>query len=522
MSRTKRFLGGISLGYTQQIAVTIVGLWLTPFLLGRLGSHDYGLWLTATQIVAYLMLLDLGVLAMLPRETAYATGRSGGVEHAGDLPQVIGRTARIVLWQMPLIAGGAIAAWWLLPADWEGLRTPLAWLLIAFVVSYPLRIAQAALQGVQDLAFVGALQLGSWAVGTAVTVQLVLGGWGLKALALGAMVTQVGALSGCAFRIATRFPAALPRRIPRLRWRDAAPHLHRSIWVSVSQVAQVLLYATDLLIMAWIFGPGAVVPYACTQKLISVLANQPQILTQAAAPALSELRMGSTREKLFNVTSSLSVALMLLSGAVFVVTLGVNRVFVSWWVGADQYGGTALTIVFAAAMLARHLNTGLVYSLFAFGYERRLSVTTVADGAVTIVLSLALARAVGVIGVPLGFLGGALLVSVPANLSALARETGVAPLQFLSVLRPWAVRVVALLPLAAAANLLVRSATFAAVFVVAALMSAAYLAFMLRLALRPPLGEYVQRGLGPLLRFARIGQPAARATIPVREHERVL
>ena len=125
-------------------------------------------------------------------------------------------------------------------------------------------------------------------------------------------------------------------------------HLTRAFWVSVSQIAQVLLYSTDVLIVAWIFGPVTVVPYACTQKLIAVLANQPQILTQTAAPALSELRMGASQTKLFSVTSSLSLALMLGSGAVLVVVLAINRAFVSWWVGPDQYGGAVLTALFAS------------------------------------------------------------------------------------------------------------------------------------------------------------------------------
>ena len=223
------------------------------------------------------------------------------------------------------------------------------------------------------------------------------------------MTTQLVSLGACGYRVVTRFPTVMPRRLPRLPWPVAAPHLGRAFWVSVSQIAQVLLYATDIVIVAWMFGPVTVVPYACTQKLISVLSNQPQILTQAAAPALSELRMGADRGKFLSVTSSLSLALMIGSGAVLVVVLAVNRAFVSWWVGADQYGGATLTALFGVAMVVRHWNVALVYALFSFGHERRISLTTVADGIVSLALSLALARTVGVIGVPLGFLAGALL-----------------------------------------------------------------------------------------------------------------
>ena len=77
MSRTNRFLGGLGFGYLQQVAVLVTGLWLTPFLLNRLGQHDLGVWLMITQVIAYLGLLDLGVIGLLPRETASAVGRVG-------------------------------------------------------------------------------------------------------------------------------------------------------------------------------------------------------------------------------------------------------------------------------------------------------------------------------------------------------------------------------------------------------------------------------------------------------------
>ena len=178
-TRTHRFLGGIRLGYVYLALVTVVGLWLTPFLLRRIGQHDLGLWLVATQILGYLMLLDFGVVALLPRETAYATGRTlqGGDEH--DLADTIGRFRRVVRWQVPLVLVAAAAIWIALPAEWSELRWPFVAILVTFVATFPLRIYHAALQGLQDLAYLGRVQLAAWVAGTALTVSLVFGGVGL-------------------------------------------------------------------------------------------------------------------------------------------------------------------------------------------------------------------------------------------------------------------------------------------------------------------------------------------------------
>src|SRR5437773_2801710 len=183
MSRTNRFLSGISFGYASQVLTTLVGFWLTPFLLHRIGQQNYGLWLVGTQLMLYLGLLDLGIVALLPRETAFATGRARSIEDASDLPLIVGQTTRIVLAQMPLVALAAVIAWFIIPAEWQGLRYPMGVVLLAFVLTFPLRIFGAVLHGLQDLAFLGRIAIISYLVSTAVTVSLILAGWGLYSLA---------------------------------------------------------------------------------------------------------------------------------------------------------------------------------------------------------------------------------------------------------------------------------------------------------------------------------------------------
>src|SRR6266852_7135418 len=84
-ARTKRFIAGASTGYAYQLMVMVAGLWFTPFLLRYLGQHDYGLWAVGMQVLGYLLLLDMGVVALLPRETGNATGAAQGRPEAAQL-----------------------------------------------------------------------------------------------------------------------------------------------------------------------------------------------------------------------------------------------------------------------------------------------------------------------------------------------------------------------------------------------------------------------------------------------------
>jgi len=509
MSRTNRFLSGIGFGYTNQVLTALIGFWLTPFLLYRIGDHKYGLWLLGTQLMFYLGLLDLGIVAILPRETAFATGRSSRVEEATDLPLIFGHTVRIILWQMPLVALGALIAWFLMPADWEGLRNPIGVVLLAFVVTFPLRIFRAVLHGLQDLAYLGQTGIASYLLSTGVTVALVLAGWGLYALAVGWTVQQfAGALTGW-YRLRTHFPMVLPRSLPEMPWSIARTRLTQGGWVSLSQIAQVLLNGTDILIIGKLFGPAAVVPFVITGKLIGVLSNQPQILMASAGPALSQMRIAESRERLSEVCIALSQAMLLVSGAVVCVVLAVNKGFVGRWVGAGQYGGAWLTALILLSMLLRHWNLTIASALFFFGYERRLCVTALLDGLVTVGAIFLFVREFGLVGAPLGAIAGVCLISLPANLWALSGESKVSMAKLIEPLLPWFARFVAFVT---ALVLLVRiwvPNTFLLLGLTAVLTATIYLAVMFPLALRAPLGDYVRPRLFPIrarvFRLLRVG-----------------
>ena len=96
MTRTKRYLGGILWSYANMAVVLVVGLWLTPFYLRELSAERYGLWLVGAQVLAYLLLFDVGVVSIVPRETAYTTGRSGGIS-GGELSVIVSDAAQIAL-----------------------------------------------------------------------------------------------------------------------------------------------------------------------------------------------------------------------------------------------------------------------------------------------------------------------------------------------------------------------------------------------------------------------------------------
>ena len=232
---------------------------------------------------------------------------------------------------------------------------------------------------------------------------------------------SVSALA-CLYRLRNTFPDTLPRRLPELSGAAIREYLSKSTWVSVSQVAQVLLSGTEILVIGKLLGPNVVVVYACTTKLISVLNNQPVTLMQVALPGLSEMKTAQPPDRILHVCTALGQAMLLLSGAVVCVVVAVNGGFVNWWVGPRFYGGLQLTVLAAVSMLLRHFNLVLVYTLFSLGRQRRIAITEVIDGLVSTTSSLVLVSAFGIVGAPMGSIIGTVLVSLTFNSWALCKE----------------------------------------------------------------------------------------------------
>ncbi len=501
MTRTRRVAGSVALSLMSQVVAMVVGLWLTRFILDRLGQSTFGLWFIILQALGWLALTDLGVVGILPRQVAFATGKDAP---AGALGELASRATRLVLWQWPGVMALCAAAWFLVPVSGAG-RQALGIVLLSFAVAFPLRVFGAVLQGLQDLVFLGWVQFAAWALGTAVTVGGLVAGLALNALALSWGVMLLLPALVLWRRLAARFPEAVPRRLPRLSWADARQYLARAWWVALGQLSSVLASGADVLIIGLVVGPAAVVPYVLTLKLVAVIGNWPMTMAHASGPALSQMRAGESREDLRRATGALAAAVLTASGAVACVIMAVNESFVGWWVGADQYAGTWVTLLGIALMMLGHYGSTIVYTVYSFGHERRLALSGIVQGVVTAAAAWGLVRLLGPAGAILGGLVGVGTL-LPLLLPTLAADTDATVRRLVVAVLPFGARVLLALAAAAALGRVIEPRSLPGLALAAVLAVAVYAAVMLPAVLRPPLREYaLQLWRAALARLSRAG-----------------
>lgn len=439
MSRTRRYLHGISTSYLYQLIAFGCGLWLTRFLLRRVGAEEYGQWLIILQVVSYLELLDLGVIAVVPRQVAYITGGSDPAAIPANLTGFLTRVVALVRVQS-LAVGLATLVVWLLVTRGQT-EHPMAWPLLAiglcYVLLFPLRVCEATLRGLQDLGYLGVVNIVLWLTQAGLTVAFVLAGWGLWAIVAAWIVYRCLQCLCWWLRLRLAFAGLVSGVLARFRPEGGWGLLKQGIWVTVGRLAHVLGNGTQLLIIGWLLGPVWVVVYSCTAKFAQIGSTQVQSLILGAEPALSELKTAASPEHLTGVLTALCQLVLLVAGLLACVLLPTNGPFVAWWVGADQYGGEALTLLLLAEMLVRNFVLCLLTTLFCLGFERWLAYLTLTDAVARLLLTAALIGRFGVASAPVASLVGACVICLPVCLFILERHTPVFIGSIVRSLLPW-------------------------------------------------------------------------------------
>jgi O-antigen/teichoic acid export membrane protein len=212
-----------------------------------------------------------------------------------------------------------------------------------------------------------------------------------------------------------------------------------------------------------------------------------------------------SRERLREVTTALTQGVLVASGLVAVVVLGLNCAFVRWWVGPQQFGGGLLTALFVLLMVLRHWGVTLAYTAYSFGHERATALIGAGEGVMAVSVTLLLVPRLGIVGGALGGLAGASLVSLPLVLRVVARDVGEGGGRLLLPLLPWAWRCALLAGVAVGVSRFWAPRNIVTLAAAGLAFTVLYAVLMRSVALRAPLQAYVTRTLESALpRLARL------------------
>jgi O-antigen/teichoic acid export membrane protein len=398
---------------------------LVPFFVSAWGAPTYGAWLTATAMLAYVALLDLGGQGYIANELASRAARN---DHAGFASLL----SEGVSFFAVLAAASMVAVWLILAftglADSAALlNLPRARLILLLqmtmtIIAVPSGIYTAAFRATGRIAFatfqssailigeIAVLALALWIKAPPLTVAIVL-------FCSGAVRTVIVVTS-----VRRRVPVARAARLSLSAAARGARLLSSSILYWLTSVSGALKVQGITLILASVMGDVAVATYGVHRTATGVLAYFSRIVVSTTLPEFSRLVALGRRDDLGRVTIFM-VRVITLATAVgtVVLVLVLPLAFPSWTARRLTFDPVLTAAMCLQAVLAASWGTA-TWPLLAANRVRALAVVHAANAVATVVLGVVMAKSLGMRGVALASLIGDIAFGVVAVPLMLARS----------------------------------------------------------------------------------------------------
>ncbi|MBI2865278.1 MAG: polysaccharide biosynthesis C-terminal domain-containing protein [Chloroflexi bacterium] len=426
-SIAQRMLNGTMANNVGQFITLVIGFFLTPFVLQRLGPASYGLWVLIGSIVAYGTVLDFGIWGTVVKYVAEYKAR-GELARAHTL---VATALRCYVVLGLIAAGLSLIIAPFVPYLFNVAPTDsdtAVWLVVlsgvGLGVSIPSVTATAVLRGLQRFDLVNLLIAIGTVLTGAGTVTVLLLGWGVLGIAAVVIPTTV-LMQVPSIWLVNRIAPDL-----HFGWRGARLSEVRTIVafsssLFVMQLAGRLQTKTDEIVIAAFLPVSAVTPYALARRLSEMVSLICEQSTKVMVPLASQLdadRQWSRLRTLYLTSSRLTLALASLGGITLIMLAGS---VLTVWVGPAYADSAYLVAILAAAsiIMVSLLPAGSI--LQGSARHRPLAVTGAISAVANLVLSVILVRMLGVAGVALGTLIPTVVVNFAIVLPYVARAIGV-------------------------------------------------------------------------------------------------
>ena len=377
---------------------------ITPLMIRHLGMEDYGTWLLALTIIAYLRMLDLGLSIAGSRFLAKALGRKSEEEYCG----LVDTLFKLYLWIAAAVVVVTGLIWVALPTFFSdfGNLDLVRVLVLGFgavtAARFVTRIGEVVLKGHVRYDCVGISAIVKALLQGALVISLLKGGYGLLSLLVAHIVTDL-ADQGMMWWFAKRVDPSFRVRYQRGLGAGNRELLSYSATATVTNISHSLRSGIDPLIVARVSGLNVVPIYNIGVRFFTVLTDFVNaVFGGNLIAAFSQLHGrgddSHLRKKFLDTIrycatfAAIGVSGIALFGPAFILR----------WVGVEFSLSSKVIYVLGGPMLlmlAQYPVWGLFLSL---SKQHILAVVTLVGGVVNLGISVFLAHRIGFMGVVWG------------------------------------------------------------------------------------------------------------------------
>lgn len=430
--------------------VAAVSFFLSPVIVRSLGTTGYGVWSMLIAVVGYLGLLDFGVRGAVTRYVAHYHAAkdlkassliaTSAILLFGALGTIAVLISGLLSWAAPLLFN--------IPLDF--VADARAVLIIGgFTIALTLigAVYGGVVTGLERFDVSSGVEIGLTTLRSAAVLAVLKLGYGLVALAWIHLASA--ALYGITMRVVVRCI------YPQLRLdfsENLTPHVRKilsfSLVLSVIHVLAMVIFYTDAFVIAAMLPIAAVGFYAIAVNLSTYTSQVAGALSKIFTPRVSSMHSEGSQQIGEAVLRGCRMATVVTLPIVITFFLR-GTSFINIWMG-EEYGPASGEVlrVLAVALWVGSARAVAASAIIGVNMHRRLVPILGFEAAANLVLSIALAPILGILGVAVGTLIPALIVSLVLIPRCLRNTVGVPVQDYLS--RAIVMPTVSCLPFAAA------------------------------------------------------------------------
>lgn len=408
---SRKLLSGSVLRLSNVIVAALAALLVMPLTVHRLGDRGYGLWTLAGAFIGYYGLIDLGLSSAVSQYLCIALGRKDLLESRAVFNTALALQSTLGGAALAVTAAIAFSSQWFCrtPAD-----ASLCWKVIAIlgtnaVLGFPARVYSAVLEAELRIDIQGGLDLLGQILRNGSILCTLLAGGGLLALSWTSLLASVPIMI---------LQVVLGRRTsswarlggPSFGRKRIKSFFSYSAYTFVSSIADLLRFQIDPLVITGFVGLAAVTHYrvagALTKYYIAIVISS----TDTFAQVMSRSYGAGDRvrlERVFRLATKVSICISIFIGF---AAIAFGKPFILRWMGTIYEDAYSPMVVLSLAVLldvGQCPSIGLLYATFN---HRFYTYINLGEGIINLIVSIALAKPFGIVGVALGTLIAALLV----------------------------------------------------------------------------------------------------------------
>jgi O-antigen/teichoic acid export membrane protein len=382
----------------------LVGIFLSPFILHRLGNLAYGAWVLAFSVTGYYGLFDMGIRSSIIRYVSAYTA----TDNMEGLRKLINTSlaAYTVIGALAMVATLAVSAHvdslFRIPADFV---TTAKWLFLmvgsAVALGFPAGMFSGILEGLSRFYVTNLTNIVSTLLRAVLIVLALTHGYGLLMVAF---ITVTLPLLASIVRA-----VIVLRLIPvRFRWeyvdRSALSEIARYSSVTfVIMIAYKLRFKTDEIVISTFISVSAVTFFSNADRLVDYTGEVVSSLAQIFLPMSGQSDAQGNHDQLRQifVVGNRACALVVFPIAATLIILG--KSVITAWVGARYVAAcypVMLTLLIPSIFfLAQSASPRILYGM---ARHKILAWITSMEGIANLILSVVLIRHYGILGDALG------------------------------------------------------------------------------------------------------------------------